>query len=385
MPLVFWAVFFKKRFDIAPFFRYNETQKKRFTFMRLISQKKGCATMAVTVKDVAKRAGVSPSTVSRVCNNNPSISKETRERVQQAIAELGYELPSAAEPQAVQTIKKIGIVLPPSDREAYENSFYLKAIRGISQVCNQRQVASTVVTGKDYDEILYSIQTLHRSNSIDGFIMLYSKKDDIVIDYLCDNGLLYVIVGKPNELANQTICIDNDNLLAGREAADYLYSLGHRRIGYIGSKNDFMYASERRSGYQLSLLLHELPVRPDYCVEMEGVNSGGTNTLQALLSREDRPTAFVVSDDMLALALERVCVQMQLSIPNDVSIIAFNNSLYAQLASPQLTAVDINSYRLGQEAAVQIINHAENPNLMATKIVVPHKIVERNSCKRIEL
>ena len=339
--------------------------------------------MAITVKDVAKRAGVSPSTVSRVCNNNPSISKETRERVQQAIAELGYELPAAPETPVMQTIKSIGIVLPPSDREAYENTFYLKAIRGISEVCNQRQVASTVVTGKDYDEMLQSIQTLHRSNSVDGFIMLYSRKNDIVIDYLCEHGILYVIVGKPNELANQTICIDNDNLLAGREAADYLYALGHRRIGYIGSKSDFMYASDRRSGYQLSLLLHELPVRADYCVEMEGVHSEGSAALKALLSQEDRPTAFVVSDDMLALALERVCVQMRLSIPEDVSIIAFNNSLYAQLASPQLTAVDINSYQLGHEAANQIINHAENPNLMTTKIVVPHRIVERDSCKKM--
>ena len=339
--------------------------------------------MAVTIKDVAKVAGVSPSTVSRVCNDNPAISKETRERVQKAMAELGYELPAANEAQPRQSIKNIGIVLPPSDREAYENTFYLKAIRGIGQVCNRRQVASTIVTGKDYEEILSSIQILHRSGSVDGFIMLYSKKDDMIIDYLCEHGLLYVIVGKPNELANQTICIDNDNLLAGREAADYLYNLGHRRIGYLGSRNDFMYASDRRSGYQLSLLLHELPVRADYCVEMEHVNSDGTSALQALLSQEDHPTAFVVSDDMLALALERVCVQMHLSIPGDISIIAFNNSLYAQLASPQLTAVDISSYHLGQEAATQIINHAENPNLMATKIVVPHRIVERDSCRRM--
>ena len=339
--------------------------------------------MAVTVKDVAKHAGVSPSTVSRVCNNNPAISKETRDRVLQAIEELGYELSATQETPTARTIKNIGIVLPPSDREAYENSFYLKAIRGISQICNQRQVASTIVTGKDYEEILQSIRTLHRSNSVDGFIMLYSRKDDIVVNYLCEQGMLYVVVCKPDELASQTICIDNDNLLAGREAADYLYNLGHRRIGYIGSINDFMYASDRRAGYQLSLMLHNLPVRQDYCVEMESVNATQSDDLNKMLSMADRPTAFVVSDDMLALALERCCVQMGLSIPNDVSIIAFNNSLYAQLASPQLTAVDINSYQLGQEAAAQIINHAENPNLSATKIVIPHRIVERDSCIRL--
>ena len=339
--------------------------------------------MAVTIKDVAKLAGVSPSTVSRVCNDNPAISKETRERVQKAMAQLGYELPAASDPQANTSVKMIGIVLPPSQRDAYENTFYLKAIRGISRFCNQQQVANTVITGKDYEEILQSVQTLHSSGMADGFIMLYSRKDDIIVDYLCEHGLLYVIIGKANELANQTICIDNDNLLAGREATDYLYDLGHRRIGYLGSKSEFVFASDRKSGYQLSLLQHELPLRADYCFEMESIQSDTLDALQELLKQEDRPTAFVVSDDMLALALERVCVQMQLSIPDDISIIAFNNSIYAQLSSPQLTAVDINSFQLGHEAAAQIINHADFPNLMATKIIVPHRIVERDSCKRI--
>lgn len=343
----------------------------------------GSEIMAVTVKDIAKHAGVSPSTVSRVCNNNPNISKETRDRVQKAIEELGYELPMIQEAPIPITIKHITVILPPSQKEAYENTFYLKAIRGISQVCNQRQVFISVITGKDYDEVLNSVQTLNRSRDTDGFIVLYSRKNDPIVDYLCEHGLLYVIVGKPVELANQTVCIDNDNLAAGREACDYLYDLSHRRIGYIGSRNEFMYASDRRTGYQLSLMLHDLPVRHDYCIEMEGVNSSGVTDLKILLQKEDRPTAFVVSDDMLALALERVCSQMHLSIPEDISIIAFNNSLYAQLASPQLTAVDINSFLLGQEAANQIINHAENPNLTTTRIIVPHTIVERDSCCRI--
>lgn len=339
--------------------------------------------MAVTIKDVAKLAGVSPSTVSRVCNNNPTISKETRERVQKAIQELGYELSISQDAQPTLVSKNIGVILPPSAQDAYENTFYLKAIRGISQICNQRRANTCIVTGQDYDEVLQSVQNLHHSGRVDGFIVLYSRKNDIVMDYLCENGLLYVIVGKPIDLASQTICVDNDNLLASREATDYLYSLGHRHIGFIGSKTEFMHASDRRDGYQLSLLLHGLPIRSSDCIEMEGIYSDGYQKLVLLLQSPDRPTAFVVSDDLLALALERVCAQVGLSIPGDISIIAFNNSLYAQLASPQLTAVDINSYSLGREAANQILNHAENPNLTTTKIIVPHSIVERSSCRRI--
>ena len=115
---------------------------------------------------------------------------------------------------------------------------------------------------------------------------------------------------------------------------------------------------------------------------MDSIHSFAAEHLGRLLDSPDRPTAFVVSDDILALSLERVCVQKGLRIPDDISIIAFNNSLYAQLTSPQLTAVDINSFLLGQEAANQIINHVENPNLTTSKVVVPHTIVERDSCRR---
>lgn len=340
--------------------------------------------MAVTIKDVAALAGVSTSTVSRVCNNNPAISRETQERVRKAMAELGYEGNSPAEPAPPQPIKMIGIVLPPSHRDAYENNFFLKAIRGISQVCNQRQVATTIITGSDYEELLYSVKTLHLSGRIDGFVLLYSRKQDVVIDYLCEQGILYVLVGKPHETAaGATPCIDNDNLLAGREAADYLYNLGHRRIGYLGKGKKHLYASDRQAGWQLSLLLHGLTAPAEYCVEMDHVYSDDT-PLQTLLSGENRPTAFVVSDDLMALALERVCARLSLSIPGDVSIIAFNNSLYSQLASPQLTSVDINSYQLGQEAAAQIISYLDNPNLRTTRVIVPHRIVERSSCAHIK-
>lgn len=339
--------------------------------------------MAVTIKDVAALAGVSPSTVSRVCNNNPAISRETQERVRKAMAELGYEGYSPSDNATPQPIKMIGIVLPPSGRDAYENNVFLKAIRGISQIFNQRQTASTIVTGKDQTELLHSVKTLHLSGRIDGFILLYSRKNDPVIDYLCEHGILYVIVGKPEDMAAQTLSIDNDNLNASREATDYLYDLGHRRIGYLGSTSQFVFARERHAGYQLSLLLHGIPYRTEYYVEMEQVNSN-EGALLELLAREDRPTAFVVSEDLLALALERACAKRNLSIPEDVSIIAFNNSLFCQLASPQLTAVDINSYQLGQEAALQIIHYLENPNLRPTKIIVPHRIVPRDSCKRID-
>ena len=339
--------------------------------------------MAVTIKDVAALAGVSPSTVSRTCKNNPSISEETKERVRKAMAELGYEPNFQASNLASQNSRTIGIILPASAKEVYENSFYLEAIQGISHYCNGRQYMTTIVTGQDEAEILDAVRSMSRSGKVDGFIVLYSKKDDPVIDYLFNEGLLYILIGKATQYTNQTIYIDNDNLLAGREAAEYLYQLGHRRIAYLGSDSSLMFSADRKAGYQLALASHQLPVRPEYCVEVKNVSENIEEAIRGLLMQKDRPTAILVSDDILAVSLERVCLENHLAIPEDLSIISFNNSLFARLTSPQLTSIDIGAGQLGREAASKIINHIENPNLLATKIIVPHHLIERDSCCKI--
>ena len=339
--------------------------------------------MSVTIKDVAALAGVSPSTVSRTCKNNPSISEETKERVRRAMIQLGYEPNFQASNLASQNSRTIGIILPVSARDAYENPFYLEAIRGVSQFCNQRQYINTVITGKDDEEVLQAMRTMTRSGQVDGFIVLYSKQQDPVIDYLYNEGLPYVLIGKAYQYANQTVYIDNDNLLAGQEATEYLYQLGHRRIAFLGSDSSLMFSADRKSGYQTALLRRSLPLRDDYCVEVSSIPRDGDALIHRLLKNQDRPTAIVVSDDILAVALERSCIEMDLSIPKDLSIISFNNSLFARLTSPQLTSIDINSCQLGIEAASQMINHIENPNLLATKIIVPHYLVERDSCRNI--
>lgn len=339
--------------------------------------------MAVTIKDVAALAGVSPSTVSRTCKNNPSISEETKERVRKAMAVLGYEPNFQASNLASQNSRTIGIILPASAKEVYENSFYLEAIQGISHYCNGRQYMTTIVTGQDEAEILDAVRSMSRSGKVDGFIVLYSKKEDPVIDYLFNEGLLYILIGKATQYTNQTIYIDNDNLLAGREAAEYLYQLGHRRIAYLGSDSSLMFSADRKAGYQLALASHQLPVRPEYCVEVKNVSENNEEAIRGLLMQKDRPTAILVSDDILAVSLERVCLENHLAIPEDLSIISFNNSLFARLTSPQLTSIDIGAGQLGSEAASQIINHIENPNLLATKIIVPHHLIERDSCCKI--
>lgn len=337
--------------------------------------------MAVTLKDVALRAGVSPSTVSRTCKDHRSISEETKEKVRQAMAELGYEPNLSSNSSASESIKTIGIILPPSLKEAYENSFYLEAIHGISSFCNKKRYINTIITGDDDEEVLSVIQTMSKSGQVDGFIVLYSKSDDAIINYLYNEGLLYVLIGKANQYANQTIYIDNDNLLAGKEATEYLFKKGHRKIAYIGKDSNLLFSADRKAGYQLALTMNGLSINPDFCIELSLNPKSHSEALQKLFASPEPPTAVVIGDDILAFTLKHMCKEMGISIPEDLSIVSFNNSLIARLSYPQLTSIDINSFQLGVEAASQIINHIENPNLVATKIIVPHQLIERQSCK----
>ena len=153
--------------------------------------------------------------------------------------------------------------------------------------------------------------------------------DFVDITDVNEEGLLYVLIGKAQQFANLTLYIDNDNVLAGKEATDYLYKLGHRKIAYLGSESIKLFSADRKTGYQLSMLQNDLAVNSNYIIEVEGVYLDECEPLQRLLTSEDRPTAIVVSDDILAVSLERVCILCGLSIPEDLSIISFNDSLFA--------------------------------------------------------
>ncbi len=338
--------------------------------------------MSVTLKDVAALAGVSTSTASRVCKNNPSISKETKEKVRKAMEELGYEPNISSDAGDVLDKKAIGIILPPSLKESFENAFHLEVIRGISQFCNQHNYINTVITGQDEEEILRAVDNVVKCGQVDSFIVTYSKQVDPITDYLYQEGLLYIVIGKAYRFANQTVYVDNDNVLAAQEATEYLIHLGHKNIAYLGSDSNYMFATDRKSGYQIALLNAGITVDAENIIELPFIPEGHVEPLYHLLQKENHPTAIVVSDDIFAVALERICTEIGLSIPNDISIISFNNSLFARLTSPRLTSIDINSVQLGIEAASQVTNHIENPNLLATKIIVPHKLVERHSCLR---
>ncbi|SDL90299.1 transcriptional regulator, LacI family [Kandleria vitulina] len=327
--------------------------------------------MGVTIKDIAKKAGVSTSTVSRVINDHYSISDETKKRVRDIMNELGYHHEHA------RTIHTIGVVFPRSMVDAYENPFYLGIVRGISYICNKYSYRLNVITGANFHELKNSMEI----TQADGYIFLYSDIENSLLEYMNTNNLLYLIVGKPTSNTNSTLSVDTDNVQAGYEATKYLIALGHTKIGYLGTSKKKQFSVDRKVGYLQGITEAGLGIKTQYMVDLSSSYSYNPTQILELLTQEDRPTAFVVCDDIYATIIIRLIEEIGLKVPDDISIVSFNNSIFARLMHPALTSLDINANQLGMEAVSQLIKHIETPGMFATRTIVPFTITKRDSCK----
>ncbi|TYR79552.1 LacI family transcriptional regulator [Priestia megaterium] len=340
--------------------------------------------MGVTIKDVANLAKVAPSTVSRVIADSSRISEKTKKRVRSAMEELGYHPNIIARSLANKTTEAIGLVMPSSADKVFQNPFFPEVLRGISTGAHEKKRAIYMSTGETEEEIFTEVVQMVQGRRVDGLVLLYSKVDDQILTYLQEHNVPFVVVGKPFKHSDVITYVDNDNFKAGKEATEYLLDLGHERIAFIGGSLQLVVTIDRLTGYDKAIQSANLPYRDEYVIHEEFLQEGGKEAVHELLTLKERPTALVVADDLMALGVLNTLGEMGISVPEDMSIISFNNVLIAEMARPALTSVDINIFELGYQAVRCLIKQIETPHLFAEQIRVPHKIVQRQSCKKIK-
>lgn len=276
--------------------------------------------MSITIKDIAKKAGVSPSTVSRTINNHYSISEETKEKLRKVMDELGYVYDKSH-------IKKhdVGVVFPRSMVDVYENPFYLEIVRGISYMCNKGRYSLHIITGADTREMKTSMEIA----DCEGYIFLNTKIESSVTDYLRERMIPYIMIGKPPMNSITSVSVDTDNIQAGYE------------------------------------------IKEDNIKNLSSSYSYNPNEILELLRSDDCPSAFVVCDDIYAVIMVRLITEVGKEVPDDISIVSFNNSIFARFSEPPLTSIDVSPNQLGMEAVVQLIKHIETPTMFATRSIVP--------------
>ncbi|MBM7649503.1 DNA-binding LacI/PurR family transcriptional regulator [Bacillus ectoiniformans] len=338
--------------------------------------------MAVTIKDVAKQANVAPSTVSRVIADSPRISEKTKKKVRKVMEEMGYYLNHNARVLAQKSTQTIGVVMKNSTTASLHDPFFPEVLKGISASCHKEDFHISIPTGESDEAIFQDVVKMVQGKRVDGLIVTYSKKDDKVVPYLKKQGIPFVVIGKPIGKANEMISVNNDNVLAAREATEYLIGLGHTAIGFIGEQPQYEVSESRLNGYQEALRLNHISINPAFiqCLDKAAPMK---EVIDTLMEQTECPTGFVVTDDLTALNLLLCLREKNLRVPDDISIISFNNTMIAKLATPPLTSIDTQIYQLGYESAKCLIEEVKSVSKVKKSIIIPTFIEERASCKAL--
>lgn len=212
--------------------------------------------MSVTIKDVAKAAGVSPSTVSRVLSNSPSISEKTKTKVRTIMDELKYYPNMNARSLVNSTSRIIGLVLPNNTDTFYQNPFFPTVLRGMNEVADDQKYSLLLSSGNTEEERLDRIKTMVFGKQVDGLIFLYSKINDKIIEFLKEISFPFVVIGTPS--LKPVNSVDNDNELMAYKVTDEIIKQGGKRIAFVGGDKTLNFIELRYEGYRKALEENEI-------------------------------------------------------------------------------------------------------------------------------
>ncbi|MFC3929025.1 LacI family DNA-binding transcriptional regulator [Streptococcus caprae] len=333
----------------------------------------------VTIKDVALRAGVNASTVSRALKNSSAISQKTKDKVKKAMDELGYVPNVAAKMLASGLTHAIGVVFPPAaSDERVTHPFHMEVLTVINEEARERDFSVSIATGKSPEELAKQVSLMYRQKLVDGFVVLYSTRKDPVREYLLENDIPFVVVGQPEDMSNEAFFIDNDNQLMGRTAVDYLMSKGHERILFVTDDLSTEIVSERYQGYVRGMQRNGLKVYDNLLFNRKDAQS--VDDFKDVLDNS-RATALIIIDDMLALRLIQFLSFQGIRVPDDISVLSFNNSVYAKITHPYLTSFDINVRSLGRSSVKRLLDTIEHREAQLERLIIPFNLKERESVR----
>jgi len=338
---------------------------------------------SLTLEGIAKLAGVSRSTVSRVINDHPNVRASVRERVWQVIRETGYQPDASARSLVTRRTRIVGVIIPEAVTTLFIDPFFLHLLRGVTQTCNSQgyQLMLSLFNGPAGPEEMY--RRVVRGGHLDGMVVASTRVGDRLADRLMDDDVPFVMVGRhPNE---QVHYVDIDNVAAARMAVDHLARLGHSSIGTITGPLNACSGGDRLEGYRQALEAHRLPVDDSLIVEGDFSEESGMAAARRLLSVG--VTAIFAASDIMAVGALKVIRETGLQVPKDVALVGFDDVPIAAALQPALTTVRQPIEQLGAMAASLLLSLLESPpegHPPAQRLILPAKLVVRESCGALQ-
>ncbi|MCX7680628.1 MAG: LacI family transcriptional regulator [Anaerolineae bacterium] len=329
----------------------------------------------VTIVDVAREAGVSYTTVSRVLNNKENVKPETRERVLTAMTRLGYVVDQRARSLAGGHSQVIGLLV-----HDLGTSYIGLIIRGIEAELAPAQ----------YDLLLYTTHRRKTKESVyvatltrglaDGLLIVLPRNPGAYLETLRVSNFPYVLIDHRG-VSEEISAVTAANWQGGYTATEYLIKLGHRRIGHITGSMDQGCARDRLEGYKAALADHGIPFDPELVQEGDFFQPAGYNGTRALLNLPDPPTAIFAANDVMAFGAMEAIRECNLRIPEDVSVMGFDDIPEASRVHPPLTTIQQPLEEMGRLATRMLLERLRDPAIGPRRVELPTRLIVRQSCQ----
>ncbi|HAS6670416.1 substrate-binding domain-containing protein [Vibrio parahaemolyticus] len=328
-----------------------------------------------TMKDIAKLAGVSTSTVSHVINKTRFVSEEISERVNNAAKELNYYAPSAlARSLKVNRTKTIGMLVTTST-----NPFFGEVVKGVERSCYHKGYSLILCnTEGDNERMRQSINTLLQKR-VDGLILMCSSLEGERIDVFERYPDIPVVVMDWGPMLFTSDKIQDNSLRGGYLAAKYLIDCGHTEIGCITGPLIKHQAQMRYEGYKRAMNEAGLEFNANWIIESDFECEGGYQAFKKMAERGKLPSSIFVSNDMMAMGVINAANELSIKVPDDLSIIGYDDIHIAKFMSPSLTTVHQPKYRLGQAAVETLVRRLDDKSNEAQVVQLEPTLVVRNS------
>lgn len=329
-----------------------------------------------TLKEIAEKVGVSVATVSRVLNYDPtlSVSDETRKRIFEVAQELNYKTLRERNQQTAKERLRFGLVHWYSELQELGDPYYMAVRLGVEKECFHRQIELVKLFKQDGS---YESEWLA---GLDGIIAVgkFGPKDIEV--FTSSTEQIVFVDFSPDEERFDSVVVDFRKSMI--RVLDYLLSLGHEKIGYIGGREyvdeEMLIQDEREATFYEYLYLKGM-YDPNYVFAGRFTAEDGYRLMKEALSKQDRPTAFFIASDSMAIGALRALHEAGVHVPKDVSVVGFNDIPTSEFVQPPLTTVKVYTEFMGETAVELLVERLTTKRHLSKKVVIPTQLIVRES------